>query len=206
MTRVELKQWAKDKVKGKRWSLLPAIIVAGIITGLAIPYGRNPDTGMTTSISIGWIFFFVEIGLTYFMVQFINDKEYKFNDIFKFSNIFVKSLIVSILRAVFVFLWALLLIIPGIMKAFSYSLIPMIMADDKYKDLEGTAVLKKSQEMMQGHRMDFFVLMLSFIGWHILAVFTLFILELWIIPYQEAAQIKFLYDVKSDYEAKNKTA
>ena len=64
-------------------------------------------------------------------------------------------------------------------------------------------ILKKSQDMMQGHRMDLFILSLSFIGWHILAIFTFGLLELWILPYQKTAETKFLYDVKTAYEGRN---
>ena len=54
--------------------------------------------------------------------------------------------------------------------------------------------------MMMGHKMDYFVLTLSFIGWHILAIFTLGLLEIWIIPYEKVATTKFLLDVKEAYE------
>ena len=54
---------------------------------------------------------------------------------------------------------------------------------------------------MNGHKMDFFVLQLSFIGWHILAVFTLGLLEIWIVPYQKTAETKFLYDIMNGSNA-----
>jgi len=203
MDRVELKNWAKKKVEGKRWNLLPAILVALIITNFTIVTGKNADTGVYNTVSVGWILFFVEIGLVYYMVKFINDEKYEFVDIFHFSKDFVKAFVTALLRNIFIFLWTLLLIIPGIMKAFSYALIPMIMADDKYKDLGYMDILKKSQDMMQGHRMDLFILSLSFIGWHILAIFTFGLLELWILPYQKTAETKFLYDVKTAYEGSN---
>lgn len=203
MDRVELKNWAKKKVEGKRWSLLPALIVALIITNFSIITGKDADTGVYNTISIGWIFFFVEIGLVYFMVKFINDEKYEFNDIFHFSKDFVKALVTSLLMSIFIFLWTLLLIIPGIMKFYSYALVSMLMADEKYKDVGYMDILKKSQEIMQGHRMDLFILSLSFIGWHFLAIFTLGLLELWIVPYQKTAETKFLYDVKTAYEGNN---
>lgn len=57
--------------------------------------------------------------------------------------------------------------------------------------------------MMNGHKMDYFKLELSFIGWHLLAVLTLGILEIWIAPYQATAMTKFLSEVKSEYEKAN---
>ena len=130
------------------------------------------------------------------MINFITDKKYEFNDIFHFSKDFVKALVVSLLQIIFVFLWTLLLIVPGIIKWLSYALVPYIMADDKYSNMSEMDILRKSQEMMMGHKMDYFVLLLSFIGWHILAIPTLFLLELWIVPYQQTTVTKFLYDIK----------
>ena len=52
MNRVELKKWAREKVVGKRWSLLPAIIIAGILTNFSITTGKNADTGFYNTISI----------------------------------------------------------------------------------------------------------------------------------------------------------
>ena len=196
MNRVELKKWAREKVVGKRWSLLPAIIIAGILTNFSITTGKNADTGFYNTISIGWILYFINVGLTYFMINFITDKKYEFNDIFHFSKDFVKALVVSLLQIIFVFLWTLLLIVPGIIKWLSYALVPYIMADDKYSNMSEMDILRKSQEMMMGHKMDYFVLLLSFIGWHILAIPTLFLLELWIVPYQQTTVTKFLYDIK----------
>ena len=199
----EIKKWSKEKVKGKRWSILPAIIVASIITGISFTYKTSNDS--YAYINIGWIFYIVEIGLTYFLVNFITDKKYSIDDLFYFAKDFLKGLIVSLLSGIFISLWSLLLIIPGLIKVLAYSLIPMIMSDEKYKDLGYMDTLKLSESMMKGHKWEYFLLGLSFIGWHILAIFTLFILELWIVPYQQVATTKFLYEVKNEYEKKNKS-
>ena len=71
------------------------------------------------------------------------------------------------------------------------------MADEKYNDTKIPELLKLSENMMKGHKMDFFLLNLSFIGWHIL-------LEIWVAPYQQIAVTKFLTDVKESYEQNNK--
>ena len=204
MDRVELKNWAKEKIKGNIWKLLPAILVAGIISNLS--YSKtvvDGSTVQTTTYSFGFLFFFIEVGLAYFMINFITDKEYKFNDIFAYSKDFGKLLCVGIVRVIFIALWTLLLIVPGIIKAFAYALVPMLCTEDKYRDLGVTEILKKSEEMMNGHKMDYFVLCLSFLGWIILTPFTLGILLIWLAPYMETATTKFLYDVKCEYEAAN---
>ncbi len=202
MTNSEIKQWAKEKLKGNWTKILPAIIVAGILTNLSIGGGQT-ENGYSSGYSLGWIFYFVEIGLVAYMVKFINDEKAEFKDIFNYSKDFGRAIGAVLLQGLFVFLWALLLIIPGIIKLISYSLVPYLMADSKYDNVGITDLLKKSEEMMNGHKIDYFILNLSFIGWHILAIFTLFILEIWIVPYQTTANTKFLNDIKLSYEAGN---
>ena len=198
MERTELKAWAKAKIKGHMWQLLGVILVASILTSLTVGQKYSYENGqlsVTGGIPLGFLFYFVEVGLAYYMVKFINDKKPVFKDLFYFTKDYARTLVVGLLTSIFILLWALLLIIPGIIKAIAYSLVTLILADDKYKDLSYMEVLKKSEELMKGHKMDFFVLQLSFIGWHLLAILTLGILEIWIIPYQTTATYKFLDDI-----------
>lgn len=201
MSRAEIKTWAKEKIKGHIWELLVPIIVAGILTGLTIGGGYNTETGdYNAGVNLGVFFYFVTVGLTYFMVKFINDEKHEFKDLFHFANDYVRIFVVNLLQGIFIVLWSLLLVIPGIMKAFAYALVPFLLADDKYKDLSYTEVLKKSEEMMKGHRMDYFVFCLSFIGWFLLAIPTLGLICIWLSPYYETARVKFLNDIKVSAE------
>ena len=197
MTRAELKQWAKDKLKGNLWNILPAILVAGILTGLTIRVGSGEDK---TSYSLGWLFYFVQVGLAYFMVNFIKDRKYEFNDIFHFAKDFGKCLGAGLLQSLWIFLFCLLLIVPGIIKALGFVLVPFLMADEKYKDMKIPDLLKKSEEMMNGHKMDYFMLILSFFGWFLLILPTLVFIMIYVGPYLSICQAKFLTDVKEAAE------
>ena len=184
MGRVELKNWAKEKIKGHLWELLIPIALASFIANFSIGAKYNTDGGQfsySAGFPIGLFLYFVTVGLAYFMVQFVNDKEHNIKDLIRFTDDYVRTFLTNLLQTIFVFLWTLLLVIPGIIKSIAYAMVPLLLADDKYKDLKPKEILQKSEEMMNGHKMDFFVLGLSFIGWHILAAFTLFILEIWII-------------------------
>ncbi|CAG9611985.1 hypothetical protein BACCIP111899_01157 [Bacillus rhizoplanae] len=103
---------------------------------------------------------------------------------FRKKNVF-KSIKLAVLMGVYVFLWSLLLIVPGIIKCFSYSMAYYIMLD--HPEYTASEALKKSQKMMKGHKLDLFILSLSFIGWFILGaiigIFTFSIPFLWIYPY-----------------------
>ena len=103
------------------------------------------------------------------------------------------------LMFVFVFLWSLLLIIPGIVKIFSYAMTPFIL--DENPELSANDAIDRSRAMMKGHKFDLFWLLLSFIGWFILTLLTLGIGGLWLQPYMQTSVSAFYEDVKAEYEA-----
>ena len=94
--------------------------------------------------------------------------------------------------------WTLLLIIPGIIKAFAYAMTPFILEENP--ELSTTEAIHRSRMMMKGHKFDLFWLWLSFIGWFFLALFTLGIGFLWLTPYTQTAMASFYEEVKEEYE------
>lgn len=102
---------------------------------------------------------------------------------------FGDSLALYILTAIFTFLWSLLLIVPGIIKMYSYSMGSFILADRP--DLSGNQARKRSMYLMKGHKWQLFCLDLSFIGWYLLSLLTLGILAFWIYPYHMTARAEF---------------
>ena len=207
MNRQELKAWAKEKIKGHIGELILAIIITNLVTQLTIGGGAkivDNEIKFHAGLPLGIFFYFVSVGFAYFMVKLIKDQEHSIKDLFNFSSDFARCLVTNLLQSIFIFLWSLLLIVPGIIKSLSYSLVPLLLADEKYKDTDPMQILKKSAEIMNGHKMDLFVLGLSFIGWHLLACLTCGILEFWVMPYQQTATYKFLNDIKEEYEKNNK--
>lgn len=102
-----------------------------------------------------------------------------------------------LLVGVFTFLWTLLLIIPGIIKSLAYSMTPFILKD--YPELSANQAINLSMKMMEGRMFDLFYLYLSFIGWGILALFTLGIGYLWLMPYMYTSMASFYQNVKNEY-------
>lgn len=95
------------------------------------------------------------------------------------------NVIAYVLISIFTFLWTLLLIVPGIIKALAYSQTYYILADAQASGVEmsATEAIKTSQQLMKGHKWEFFCLQLSFLGWMILAGLTFGIGWLWLGPY-----------------------
>ncbi|QBG46269.1 DUF975 family protein [Verrucomicrobia bacterium S94] len=107
---------------------------------------------------------------------------------------FWKSLGVYFFYILFIYLWMLLLIIPGFIKCFSYSQAFFIIADDE--DCGPLEAIRRSREMMAGNKWKFFCLNLRFIGWGLLALLTFGIGYLWLVPYIQTSLAKFYEDVK----------
>ena len=99
------------------------------------------------------------------------------------------------LICLYVMLWTILLIIPGIIKGYSYAMASYISIDNE--ELSAEECVQRSIKMMHGHKMQLFLLDLSFFSWVLLSILTLGIGLLWLAPYQETAHIKFYEDLKS---------
>jgi uncharacterized membrane protein len=108
---------------------------------------------------------------------------------------FWKSFAVYFFCSLFIFLWSLLFIIPGIIAAFRYAMAFFIIADDE--DCGALEAIGRSKEMMKGNKWKFFCLHWRFLGWWLLATFFTFgIGYLWLIPYVQTSFAKFYEDVK----------
>lgn len=93
----------------------------------------------------------------------------------------LKLIGVTILVSIFVFLWSLLLLIPGIIKGLAYSQYYFVLRD--HPEYSITEAITESRKLMDGYKWKYFLLNLSFIGWGILAIITCGIGFLWLIPY-----------------------
>lgn len=100
-----------------------------------------------------------------------------------------------ILSTIYIFLWTLLLIIPGIIKSYSYALTPYILVE--HPEMSANEAIEESMRLMDGQKFDLFYLQLSFIGWAILSILSLGLGVFWLIPYQMTAQAAFYRDIKN---------
>ncbi len=122
--------------------------------------------------------------------------EHMFDGFRDYGRIFVTLLWQGVLTV----LWMLLLIVPGIVKALAYALTPYILLDNP--KLSTVEAIHLSREMMFGYKGKLFLLLLSFIGWGILCIFTCCIGFLWLSPYMQSSMAAFYEDVRADYETR----
>jgi uncharacterized membrane protein len=101
-----------------------------------------------------------------------------------------------LLKSVLIFLWSLLLIIPGIIKAYAYRMVPYILADNP--NIGARKAIALSNEMTMGHKFDMFVLDLSFIGWYLLGSLALGVGVLFVMPYENATNAELYLVLRKD--------
>lgn len=208
-TRAELKQRAKNVLRFNYWKAFLISLVISLASGGGFT-GRRSSTRsdwdllrtLDTNTIIVFIIVFLLVlafflalrillgyplvvgGMRYFVKSAENkDNKGCFRFAFEGQNY---SGIVSamLLREVFTFLWTLLLIIPGIVKSYSYSMVPYILGNNP--NIGARRAIELSKEMTYGHKFDMFVLDLSFLGWYLLGALALGIGVLFVMPYDNA--------------------
>lgn len=206
----EYKNAALRALKGK-WT--PAVIatIVYLLIGLVIagPYYyfqlQNPTVDPMLSLKASAyvlplsLFIIVPLQIAFyyaFLKLYRNGDEKVMDNMFKdaFKPKYGRNILAMILMVILVGLGTLLLIVPGIILTLCYQILPFVLKDNP--DLSAVQALKKSREMMRGHKFDLFWLELSFIGWAILAVLTFGIGVFWFEPYWMTTFAAFYQDVK----------
>jgi uncharacterized membrane protein len=193
MDNSKIKNEAKDALEG-RWGVA---VLACLIFLLA--------SGLQVIPKIGGIFALLlsgplMVGFSRFSLNIAEGREAKPDDIFYGFKQYGRSLGAMMLMYLYIFLWALLLIIPGIIAALGYAMVPFLLADNESIGIEDA--LATSKKMMDGYKADLFFLQLSFIGWYLLCLLTVGIGYLWLMPWVHVSTAKFYLQVKADWDAK----
>lgn len=214
----DLKRRASEQLKGK-W--LQAGIVCFIAWLLTIAFtGGNAVHGVqsmqtvwhngelvrisatTSSNDLGSLISFIlmgpiTLGVAGYFLKLIRKEGPIIEDMFKGFRFFIKTFVLNLLIIIFTLLWTLLLIIPGIIAAFRYSMAYYIMMDNPA--LSAFEALNQSKLMMVGNKFQLLVLYFSFLGWFLLCLVTLGLAFLWVNPYFETAKANFYQDLKEHY-------
>ena len=187
---VVLMQMARESLKGK-WGLAIGTLVVYFL--IAVVLQIIPIVGPIASLIISGPF---AIGLAVFSLSISRNQDAKLEQIFRGFNNFGTALGAYLLMILFILLWMLLLIIPGIIAAISYSMTFYILADDN--SIGAMDAIDKSIKMMDGYKWKYFCLGLRFLGWALLCILTLGIGFLWLMPYMQVSMAKFYDDVKAN--------
>lgn len=140
------------------------------------------------------------VGLAHYFLRVTDRNNPQIADLFAEFKNFGNTVVLNLLIGIFTFLWSLLFLIPGIVKGISYSMAPYIMAE--HPEIKPLDAIKMSRQMMQGHKGEYFVLQLSFIGWYLLCILTVGIGFFFLSPYISAATAEFFNEVSGKNVAK----
>jgi uncharacterized membrane protein len=203
-----LKSNAKIALKGRYWTAFGVCVVAMLIgnvysmvtspiNSLTMAAANSGDysslmalSGVSSLISLGSILFsvFVVLPLSIGIARFFVQNHFgvsQFEALFSpFRRNYINGVGGMFVTYLFVSLWSLLLVIPGIVKALQYSMVPFILSDNP--DMPGSRAREISRLMTDGQKGSIFVLCLSFIGWILLGVLCLGVGVLFVLPYFEA--------------------
>lgn len=137
----------------------------------------------------------MNMGKARYGMNLIDGREARFEDLFSGFSRFYDGLIMNIVSIAVIFLGMLLLVIPGLILSYAYAMAPYILAENP--DISGTDALRLSRQMMKGHKWELFCLGFSFIGWSILAAFTLGIGNVVLEPYKGVSNASFYRELQS---------
>lgn len=160
----------------------------------------------SVDISLGLITILLTAPLVYsYDIMFLDNlrsgKAFEVQALFEGYNDYMRITGTYLLMCVYILLWTLLLVIPGVVKSISYSQTLYILRDEPTLSYNGA--IERSMAMMNGHKMDFFLLILSFIGWYIVGIVSLGIGFIWINPYISRTLAVFYEDLKKEHENLN---
>ncbi|MGN0506953.1 MAG: DUF975 family protein [Lachnospiraceae bacterium] len=136
------------------------------------------------------------LGYVKFNLNLVDHKQASFGDLFSCFKRLLDGFLMQLLRTIYVVLWTLLFVIPGIIASYRYAMTPYILLENP--GMTANEAITKSKELMQGNKWRLFCLQFSFIGWSILCVFTLGIGFLWLVPYMEAANAAFYREISAE--------
>lgn len=189
----EYRLQARESLSGNwgKFALLYLIIGAASIGASFIPFlGSIAEFVLSGPIALG---------IVICMLKLLQDEPVALEDVLEGFRNFVPALLVYLLATIFTILWTLLFIIPGIIAGYRYSMCYYILRENP--EMAPMDVIRQSKEMMKGHKMELFILHLTFIGWGLLSIITLGIGFLWLTPYVSASTTAFYLDLKGGQTA-----
>ena len=191
MSRQELKAKAKEQIKGNIGILFVMMLIVGAVGGLA---NVIPVVGSIAAAIVIIPAFSIAMVIVY--LKLVSGVKPEIAELFQHFNKFWASFKVTFFMGLFTMLWSLLLYIPGIIKGLSYSMSMYILAENP--DMPALEAIDRSKKMMDGHKMELFVLMLSFIGWYLLCMVTFGIAAIYVGPYMSATMANFYNSIKGE--------
>lgn len=187
-----------------KWGESAILILLYLLIGGTVSYGPgllmpSATSNITSSVTINIISLLLipmSWGVTITFLEVSRGMKVNYGNLTKGYHDFTRIFLTILLKGIYTLLWSLLLIIPGIVKSYSYAMTEFVLVDRP--DLAYNEAIEESMRLMQGNKWRLFVLDLSFLGWALLCILTLGIGYLFLAPYMEVVHAHFYADLKAD--------
>ncbi|MDD4187464.1 MAG: DUF975 family protein [Bacilli bacterium] len=192
MNRKEIKAEAKEILRTNMGAIIKPYLLL-TLTSLVISWSISENIPKNIDITLSFIFnlllYPISLGLISYILKFIRKKEFNKKEIFKFYTKFILSAGLYVLIYIFVSLWTLLLVIPGIIAAISYAMAPYLMVDGNDDPLN---CITESKKIMNGYKWDYLKFMFSFFWWYLIIIFAFW----YVIPYIMVSEALYYEELK----------
>lgn len=185
------------------WNMAAVAFLVYEVLNLTTIYAFGYKMELGNYYSLAVCFFFtipLSMGCSFLFLDVSNRKGVRTETLFEAFRSYVRYVTAGVLMVVYIILWMLLFVIPGIVKLYSYSMTFYIMRENP--GMDGEQAIQLSMRMMHGRKWDYFKLHLSFMGWLLLGLLTLGVGLLWLFPYICTAEAEFYKELKKEYEAR----
>lgn len=196
MNRPKLRADARTVLRGKWGWAVSLTLLSGVICG-AIAWLLDGASALITSI--------ITVGVDFTLLELVDTGRKESNYFTAMFSAFTKGRLVPVFltwlfSSIFTTLWTILLIVPGIIKSLAYSQSQYIVKDmvDSGQSVAATEAITKSRQIMDGHKWEYFVLQLSFIGWILLGCIPCGIGLLWVTPYIRTTNAEYYRNLVGD--------
>lgn len=191
--------WGKLSGKWGTFAIIMLIyfVIIGALEGFSGVQPQGASTYLLVSIFSVVSFILAgpfEYGLRSTALSVANSQPIKVENLFDGFKDFTRTFLLYLINSVFIFLWSLLLIVPGIIAAIRYSMSYHILQENP--NMSANDARKESIRLMEGHKWQYFCLIFSFIGWILLSILTCGILLLWVQPYMYVASAEFYNELQ----------
>lgn len=204
--RIRIKENGKLHYQNNKWqNVLVILINTLIVGGVQVVVNLSGDDWVLAmfmslvSIAVSLLVVnIITMGTMTWFHRSIKTEGLKMEEMFwTFKEDYGGNVLMMFLISLYTALWSMLFVIPGIVKGYSYSLAMYIKSENP--NIPASTAIELSKRMTNGHKMDLFVLDMSFIGWGILSAFTLNILGiLYVMPYQYASKAFAYEEIKEE--------
>jgi len=193
----EIRQEARERLQGLWTNLIPIWFIYFLIIGGApgIFGERGAFLAWMINMAIGGP---LAMSMTLIFLRIYKQEPFELGQVLEGFKQFSRAFTTYLLIAIYVFLWMLLLIVPGIIAALGYTMTFFIMAENP--EMPATEAMRRSKQMMFGHKWELFNLGLSFLGWLIVSALTFGIGLLWLQSYVMASVTIFYHKIKGQQE------